>query len=116
MSLSQLHKQLKEKDIKFLFTDYYDTIVHRHVHPNYVQRIWAKLMIREMGLTIPIDELYFIRQESTRHLVEALERTADEVPYDALKQDISKRLINADIISIEQKADFINRLNKPFIY
>lgn len=108
MSLNQLHKQLKEKDIKFLFTDYYDTIVHRHVHPNYVQRIWAKLMVREMGLTASIDELYFIRQESTRYLVDVMKRTADEIPYDTLKQDISKRLINAEIITIEQKTDFIN--------
>ncbi|WP_179009370.1 HAD family hydrolase [Winogradskyella forsetii] len=107
MSLNQLHKQLKEKNIKFLFTDYYDTIVHRHVHPNYVQRIWAKLMIRELGLAISIDELYFIRQESSKYLVEVLNKTTDEIPYDTLKKEICKRLINADIISIESKPDFM---------
>lgn len=107
MSLNQLNKQLKEKDIKFLFTDYYDTIVHRQVHPNYVQRIWAKLMIRELGLTASIDEVYFIRQESVRYLIKELGKEDVEIPYDILKEDISKRLINADIISIEQKKDFM---------
>ena len=107
MSLNQLHKQLKEKNIKFLFTDYYDTIVHRHVHPNYVQRIWAKLIIRELGLTISIDELYFIRQESIRYLIKKLGKVDAEIPYDVLKEDICKRLINANIISIEDKEDFI---------
>ena len=108
MSLNQLHRQLKEKNIKFLFTDYYDTIVHRHVHPNYVQRIWAKLMIRELGLSISIDELYFIRQESTRYLIKKLKKEDVEIPYKTLQNEISKRLINEEIITLDEKDDFIN--------
>jgi FMN phosphatase YigB (HAD superfamily) len=108
LSLNQLHKQLKEKNIKFLFTDYYDTIVHRHVHPNYTQRIWAKLMIRELGLPISIDELYFIRQSSSRYLSEILNKGNDEIPYDILKEEICKRLINSDVVSIEGKKEFIS--------
>lgn len=108
MSLNPLHKQLKEKNIKFLFTDYYDTIVHRTVHPNYAQRIWAKLMIRELGLAISIDDLYFTRQASTKHLIEILERQDVEIPYSAIKEEVCKRLINADIISIERKDDFMS--------
>lgn len=108
MSLNQLHKQLKEKDIKFLFTDYYDTIVHRHVHPNYAQRLWAKFMIRELGLCISIDKLYFIRQESVNYLVNKLGKSIDEIPYHRQKEEISKRLINDDVISVNEKDDFIN--------
>lgn len=108
MSLNQLHKELKEKNIKFLFTDYYDTIVHRHVHPNYVQRIWAKLIIRELGLPISIDELYFIRQESSKYLVKKLKKTADEIPYHTLKAEICKRLINADVVSVDGEKEFMN--------
>lgn len=107
MSLKPLHQQLKEKSIKFLFTDYYDTIVHRKVHPNYAQRIWAKFMIRELGLPISIDELYFIRQASVSYLIETLGRVDAEIPYNALQEEICKRLINSDIITIEEKADFI---------
>lgn len=108
MSLNQLNKQLKEKNIKFLFTDYYDTIVHRKVHPNYTQRIWAKLMIRELGLPTSIDELYFTRQASVNYLIETLGKEDVEIPYNALKEEICKRLINADIVSIEGKEDFMS--------
>ncbi len=108
MSLNQLHKQLKEKQIKFLFTDYYDTIVHRHVHPNYVQRIWAKFIIRELGLSLSIDELYFTRQESVKYLVKKLGKEIDEIPYAQLKEEVCKRLINDDVITFEDKANFIS--------
>ncbi len=108
MSLNQLHKELKEKNIKFLFTDYYDTIIHRNVHPNYVRRIWAKLMIRELGLLISINELYFIRQESVKYLIKTLGKVDAEIHYDILKEEICKRLINADVISVENKEDFIS--------
>lgn len=108
MSLNQLHKQLKEKEIKFLFTDYYDTIVHRHVHPNYVQRIWAKLTIRELGLPISIDELYFIRQASSKYLVDKLGKEDIEISYEDLKNEVGNRLVNDKIISIDNKANFIS--------
>lgn len=108
MSLNQLHKQIKEKDIKFLFTDYYDTIVHRKVHPNYTQRIWAKLMIRELGLTTSIDELYFTRQSSVKYLIKKLGKEDVEIPYNSLKEEVLKRLINADIVTVDKKDDFIS--------
>ena len=108
LSLNQLHKQLKEKQIKWLFTDYYDTIVHRHVHPNYVQRIWAKLIIRELGLSISIDELYFIRQESVKYLEKKLAKDIDEIPYRSLKEEVCKRLVNDEVISNSFKEDFIS--------
>ena len=107
MSLNQLNKQLKEKQIKYLFTDYYDTIVHRSVHPNYAQRLWAKFMIRELGLPISVDALYFIRQESVNYLEKKLGKEVDEIPYQVQQEEISKRLINDDIISIENKPSFI---------
>lgn len=108
MSLNQLHKQLKEKDVKFLFTDYYDTIVHRSVHPNYTQRIWAKLIIRELGLNTTIDELYFTRQESVKYLIEILKKEDVEINYNTLKEEICKRLINSNILSADRKVDFID--------
>ncbi|WP_407556423.1 HAD family hydrolase [Winogradskyella sp. 4-2091] len=108
MSLKPLHKQLKEKKIKFLFTDYYDTILHRKVHPNYTQRIWAKLMIKEMGLSASIDELYFTRQASVKYLIKKLSLEDVEIPYKALQNEICKRLINADIISIHEKEEFLS--------
>lgn len=107
MALNLLHQKLEEKEIKFLFTDYYDTIVHRHVHPNYAQRIWAKHIIRELGLRASVDELYFTRQESIRYLAKNLKKINDEIPYHKLKEEVCRRLINTDIISVESKDDFI---------
>lgn len=108
MSLNQLHNDLKQKNIKVLFTDYYDTIIHRTVHPNYTQRIWAKLMIRELGLPISIDELYFIRQSSVKYLIKKLKKEDVEIPYNALQEEIYKRLINSDVITIDRKEDYIS--------
>lgn len=108
MSLNKLHNELKEKKIKFLFTDYYDTIIHRNVHPNYTQRIWAKLMIRELGLPISIDELYFTRQESVKYLIKKLGQEDVEIPYHKLQEEVFKRLITTDIITVGRKNDFIS--------
>ena len=108
MSLNQLHKYLEEKDVKFLFTDYFDTIVHRHVHPNYTQRIWAKFIIRELGLQVSIDELYFIRQESLRYLSKTLNREDVEIPYKRLKEEICIRLINSRVLNETNKDTFMS--------
>ncbi|WP_400075617.1 HAD hydrolase-like protein [Winogradskyella sp. R77965] len=108
MSLNQLHKYLKEKDIKFLFTDYYDTLVHRHVHPNYTQRIWAKYMIRELGLDMSIDELYFIRKDSVKYLAKILKKNAVEISYNKLKEEVCKRLINSKILPEKYKDNFLS--------
>lgn len=107
MSLNQVNNQLKEKQIKHLFTDYYDTIVHRTVHPNYAQRLWAKFIIRELGLHISIDELYFTRQESVNYLEKKLGKAIDEIPYQVQQEEISKRLINDGVLSLENKSAFI---------
>ncbi|NNE31767.1 MAG: HAD family hydrolase [Winogradskyella sp.] len=108
MSLNQLHQKLKKENIKVLFTDYYDTLVHRSVHPNYTQRIWAKFMIRELGLPISIDALYFIRKESSKYLLTKTGKLDIETPYEALKQEICKRLINSNIIENDNVSRFLN--------
>lgn len=64
-------------------------------------------MIRELGLPISIDELYFTRQSSVNYLIETLEQEDVEIPYNTLKEEICKRLINADVVSIEGKDEFI---------
>nr|WP_296383485.1 HAD family hydrolase [Winogradskyella sp.] len=65
-------------------------------------------MIRELGLPISIDQLYFIRQESVKYLIKELGKEDVEIPYNTLKEEICKRLINADVVSIEGKEDFIS--------
>lgn len=108
MSLSQLKSKIQNENIKVLFTDFYDTLVHRKVHPNYTLRLWAKFIIRELGLSISIDELYFIRQESLIYLTKKNNTNSLEIPYKAIKNEVCKRLINNDILSIDKKESFIN--------
>ncbi|KAB1066795.1 HAD family hydrolase [Tamlana haliotis] len=106
MYLDQLKNSLKKQNIKVLFTDYYDTIVHRTVHPNYTLKLWAKFMIIEFGLNISIDELYFIRQESVKQLCETLDKNNVEIPYQVLVEAIYTRLVNSQLLNPELKSQF----------
>lgn len=80
------------KAIQTVFVDFFDTIVHRTIHPNQVLRLWAKLMIRELGLDIKVDELYFIRKDSLRYLSEKNNTHFIEVDYKELIEEVYNRL------------------------
>ncbi|MEN3324133.1 HAD family hydrolase [Mariniflexile soesokkakense] len=108
MLLKKLQSEINQKGIKVLFVDYYDTIVHRTVHPNYTLRIWAKLMIRELGLNISIDELYFIRQQSTSFLAKKQKKSSVELSYKILKEHVCMRLMNENHLDKHKIKDFIN--------
>ncbi len=84
----------KEVTVKHIFTDFFDTIVHRTVHPNYTLRLWAKHLIQELGLPLSIDALYFTRQEATGYLVENKGKNAGEIPYPVLISEVYRRLKN----------------------
>lgn len=64
------------------------------------------MMIRELGLNMSIDALYFIRQESTHYLKAKLKREDVEIPYEHLKNEVLKRVINEGILSPGQETLF----------
>ena len=99
MPYNRLSKILSDPKIECLFIDYYDTLVHRRVHPHYTLRIWAKLMIREFGLSLSIDDLFFMRQESTKYLTIKLGRNANEIPYYRVIEEIYRRLTSVTVIT-----------------
>ncbi len=107
MKLNQLKNIILNKGIKTIYIDYFDSLVHRTVHPNQVQRIWSKIMIRELGLNCSTDQLYFIRKESTHYLKTELDRDDVEVLYEDLKREVLKRVINLDILSQDQAKLFL---------
>ncbi len=107
MKPASLHTLLTDAGKKVLLCDYFDTVVHRRVHPNYTQRIWAKLLIQELGLSITIDSLYFIRRESAFYLKRKLGVYEIEVPYHLLQKEIVKRLVNNLIIREDQRESFL---------
>lgn len=92
MEKSHLNKIINNKKIQTIFVDYFDTIAHRTVHPNHVIRLWAKLMIRELGLNMKIDELYFIRKDSLSYLAKKNNSWCIAVDYDKLIEEIYSRL------------------------
>ena len=103
-----LDKKLRDSRIKYLFLDYYDTLVHRRVHPNYTLRIWAKLMISELGLAVSIDDLFFMRQASTKYLTIKLDRIAVEIPYCQVIEEIYMRLTNTPAVKHLNHSTFVS--------
>ncbi len=106
MSLKKLTSELKNKNIKIIFTDYFDTIVHRNMHPNYALRLWAKFMIREFGIEISIDELYFIRLDTVNFLKQKFNRNSSEIPYHIVIEEVYNRLLTNNIIKDLDKTAF----------
>ena len=92
--------------------DFYDTIVHRTVHPNYVLRLWAKHVIRELGMEIDIDELYFIRKEAEKYLSQKKGVFPAELPYEEQIYEMYNRLRNTDILSESVSFEFFEKYVK----
>jgi len=104
--LQEIIKTLKEQpQIKVVFTDLFDTLLHRTVHPNHVFKLWAKFVIRETGIELTIDELYAIRTDSLAYLAKDEDLKMFEIPYYNLLGEVYKRLVNCNVfldISYEQ--------------
>lgn len=113
--MNQLKKKLEENQIKVLFTDYYDTLVHRSEHPNSVLRIWSKLMVNELGLDISIDTLYFTFKESVLYLVEKLNTDRNELPYETIKADVFTRLNTVGVIDDSKEDAFLKFFEKAHL-
>ncbi|TMM53805.1 HAD family hydrolase [Maribacter algarum] len=93
-----LQKIESKSSCKVVFTDFFDTLVHRIVHPHYTIKLWGKFMIRELGLLINADELFAIRIDSLSHLSNKLFLKTIEVPYEELQIEVYRRLINAEVL------------------
>ncbi|WP_179346518.1 HAD family hydrolase [Winogradskyella ursingii] len=96
----------KNPSITTVFTDYFDTIAHRTVHPNNIIRLWAKFMIREMGLSLSIDELFLIRKEAKSFLAKKNNVDAHKIPYENHKYEVFKRIVNTNALLADQKESF----------
>lgn len=95
-----------DKNIQTVFVDFFDTIVHRTVHPNQVLRLWAKLMIRELGLNLKVDELYFIRKDSAQYLSKKKNCYYWEFGYNELIVEMYHRLTSTKKLNNISVEDF----------
>ena len=107
--MTRLTRTLK-RDVrrKVIFTDFFDTLVHRTVHPNYALKLWAKFLIRELGLSLTSDALYDIRNGALAHLSRRKKLRIVEVPYDSVIREVYERLVNSDKLSQCEYGGFEN--------
>ncbi|MBU2951996.1 HAD-IA family hydrolase [Tamlana agarivorans] len=83
----------KNENISTVFIDYFDTIIHTKVHTDNIIRIWAKIMIRETGLNLSINELFLIRKECSSYLADVLKVDHHKVPYESLVEEVVNRMM-----------------------
>lgn len=88
----------RQPHLKVLFTDLFDTLLHRTVHPNYALKLWAKFLIRETEITLEADALFAIRMNAVAYLSKKQNLKDVEILYADLIEEVYKRLINNDII------------------
>ena len=118
-----LQKIESKSSCKVVFTDFFDTLVHRTVHPHYVVKLWGKFLIRELGLKVKTDELFAIRIDSHSYLSKKMNLRAVEVPYKEILNEVYRRLVNAEVLinvsfehfcRIFQQADFVSETSVQF--
>lgn len=122
--LNRVIRQIEgNSSCKTIFTDFYDTLVHRTVHPQYAIKLWGKFMIRELGLMLTADELFAIRIDSLAYLGQSQKKRILEVSYDSLIKEIYSRLINIDSLpdtdfgkfkTIFEQSDYISEISVQF--
>ncbi|MFS4492270.1 HAD hydrolase-like protein [Maribacter sp. 2308TA10-17] len=108
---------------KVIFTDFFDTLVHRTVHPHYAIKLWGKFLIRELGLKITTDELFSIRIDALSYLSQKMKLKGIEISYEVLIEEVHRRLINSESLSdvssdyfieIFKQADYVAEVSVQF--
>ncbi|KKK45437.1 hypothetical protein LCGC14_3165480 [marine sediment metagenome] len=122
--MSRLLSQIEDNpEYKVIFTDLFDTLIHRNVHPNYTLKLWGKFMIRELGLSIEVDQLFSIRAEALSFVSKQQNLKKVEVAYISVVEEVYKRLVNSDMISgiplsrfenVFERADFVVETSVQF--
>lgn len=98
--LNRLIKKIENNTSgEIIFTDFFDTLVHRTVHPRYAIKLWGKFMVRELGLLLTADELFAIRIDSLDYLGKIQNKRILEVCYQSLIKEIYTRLINSNYLA-----------------
>ena len=108
---------------KVICTDFFDTLVHRTVHPNYSIKLWAKLLIRELALEITANDLFAIRADSLSYLSKKKNKNVLEIPYATLIEEVYYRLINTAALrkteydhfkKTFEQADYVSEVSVQF--
>ncbi|TPV33361.1 HAD family hydrolase [Paucihalobacter ruber] len=106
--MKELFNKINTETVNVVFTDYFDTIAHRTVHPNSVLRIWSKRIITELGWTIEIDDLYFSFKAATSHLADKYMVNDNEIPYHSVLEEVFMRLNNSNFACDADRDRFLD--------
>ena len=87
-------EEAHNKNIKYVFTDIFDTIVSRKIQPEYVKKIWSNQIIKMFKLDCNAIDLYTARHEIEADLGNKnLESGYDcEITYDSIIKELYKTL------------------------
>ena len=90
---------LKKNNIKTVFVDFFDTVVHRDIHPDTVKQLWSLELAKKYdGLNAR--ELYLTRLASENYLY----GKKIEFDYHQLSNEIVKRLRNGENFVCDEDA------------
>lgn len=84
--------------VKYIFCDYYDTVIHRRVHPLQPLWAWAKKIKAKFGMPISTNVLYEIRKQAINRLEKETGLINTELDYKMVHQEIYDLLIRRKIL------------------
>ncbi|MFS4457207.1 HAD family hydrolase [Maribacter sp. 2304DJ31-5] len=87
-----------KKEVEYIFCDFYDTIVHRNVHPLHTFKLWAKHLKQELALDSSSYEIFKIRRASMEFLSEKTGLFESELSYLEVIKEVHNRLECANLI------------------
>ena len=81
-----------------IIVDFFDTVVHRRVHPFYVFSLWARFMQAEFSIALSVDDLYQIRRDAIKYISVCRGIGSCEASYEDVAAQTYKRLVDNNSI------------------
>lgn len=117
---------LQYPEIKCIFTDVFDTLLLRRVHPENTKRLAAKRLSAALGINVPAEEIYCIRAALEREFCETAQSEGMDPEFclegafmQAFEQEIYKRfgvapsnfsaLVKSIELDVERSVQFLDR-------
>ncbi|WIG81903.1 HAD hydrolase-like protein [Photobacterium damselae] len=87
------------EDIRFIFTDFFDTVVSRKCHPEEIKRKWCKNIIERYDIHLSTEELYNLRIDIETELCHVNQELYSEIEFKYI--DLCSRLSEILCISCD---------------
>ena len=91
---NQIMEYCEKHGIKYMFLDFFGTIVQRNCEPAEIKVLWAKKMAKVFQYIVDEKQLLMLRQKSEQAVISRAE--AGEFNYAELCDEIYRRIIELD--------------------